>query len=69
MPRLEEYVIILDDMNGEDEQHGHSHPLTMATNLRQPMAFWRKVALIIFNNLLKIKARQRCCRNLGQPGC
>ena len=33
------------------------------------MPFGRKLRLLIANNLIKIKTRQSCCGNHGQPGC
>ena len=39
------------------------------SNLRQPMPLWRKLSLIVSNNLTKLKRRQSCCGNHGQPGC
>jgi hypothetical protein len=39
------------------------------SNLRQPMPLGRKLRLILSNNLIKIKNRQSCCGNYGQPGC
>ncbi|MFQ6028970.1 MAG: hypothetical protein ACE5Q6_15930 [Dehalococcoidia bacterium] len=47
----------------------HEHPYSFRDNLRQPMPFWRKARLVLFNNLLKLKTRQGCCGNYGQPGC
>jgi hypothetical protein len=38
-------------------------------NLRQPMPLRRKLRLILSNNLIKLKNRQSCCGNYGQPGC
>ena len=55
-----------------DENHGHNHhghQFTPLANLRQPMPFWRKMELVVSNNLAKIRTRQGCCGNLGQPGC
>ena len=50
-----------------EEHHGHTSPLI--ANLRQPMPLWRKVRMVLANNLIKIKSRRNCCGNLGQPGC
>ena len=33
------------------------------------MPFGRKLRLLISNNLIKIKTRQSCRGNHGQPGC
>jgi hypothetical protein len=33
------------------------------------MPLGRKLRLLITNNLIKIKTRQSCCGNHGQPGC
>jgi len=67
--QLEGCAIIPVDMGCDNHQHGHSHPFTPVANLRQPMPLWRKLALVVSNNLIKIRNRQRCCGNLGQPGC
>ncbi|MDA0735146.1 MAG: hypothetical protein O2860_11270 [Chloroflexi bacterium] len=55
---------MLDDMHNHDE-----HPYNMASNLRQPMPIWRKLKLVLVNNLVKLRKRQSCCGNYGQPGC
>jgi hypothetical protein len=39
------------------------------SNLRQPMPLGRKLRLILSNQLKRIKNRQSCCGNYGQPGC
>jgi hypothetical protein len=31
--------------------------------------FATKVRLVLSNNLIKIRKRQDCCGNYGQPGC
>lgn len=38
-------------------------------NLRAPIPLGRKVALVIANNLAKIRHMRGCCGNYGQPGC
>jgi hypothetical protein len=31
--------------------------------------FATKLRMAVANNLLKVRRRQNCCGNLGQPGC
>ncbi|MDP2948972.1 MAG: hypothetical protein Q8P22_05495 [Chloroflexota bacterium] len=38
-------------------------------NLRAPIPLGQKLRLILRNNWLKLRLRQSCCGNLGQPGC
>ena len=47
----------------------HHHPPSLLDNLRQRMPFWRKVWLVLSNSAIKIKNRDTCCGNYGQPGC
>ena len=47
----------------------HNHGIVFLDNLRQPMPLWRKVRLVLSNNLIKIRTRRDCCGNHGQPGC
>jgi hypothetical protein len=47
----------------------HGTPQESLDNLRQPMTFTRKLRLVLRNNLIKVRTRQTCCGNYGQPGC
>ena len=47
----------------------NEHPYSPIANLRQPLPFWNKLRLVMTNNLLKLRRRQGCCGNYGQPGC
>ncbi|MFO7605974.1 MAG: hypothetical protein R6W72_06725 [Desulfurivibrionaceae bacterium] len=38
-------------------------------NLARPMPWRRKLHLILVNNFRKLRKRQVCCGNPGQPGC
>jgi hypothetical protein len=49
-------------------QHSN-HEYSPWSNLRRPMPLWRKLRLILSNNLIKLRKRQSCCGNYGQPGC
>ena len=49
--------------------HHHEEESAILANLRQPMPFRRKLWLVLYNNAIKLKNRQNCCGNLGQPGC
>ena len=42
---------------------------TPLRNLRGSMPLGRKFILVVSNNLIKLRRRQGCCGNLGQPGC
>ena len=40
------------------------------TNWRQSeLPFFSKLPLALCNNWIKLRTRQNCCGNLGQPGC
>ena len=45
------------------------HPYSLMANLRQPMPAWRKLGLVLSNTWIKLRKRQGCCGNYGQPGC
>jgi hypothetical protein len=47
----------------------HGTPQETLENLRQPMPITRKLRLVLRNNLIKLRTRQSCCGNHGQPGC
>jgi hypothetical protein len=38
-------------------------------NWRQPMPLGRKIRLALKNVSIKIRKRQTCCGNYGEPGC
>jgi hypothetical protein len=44
-------------------------PSDFLANLRQPGPLGWKLRRILANNAIKISRRQRCCGNLGEPGC
>ena len=44
-------------------------PDKAVANLTRPMPLHRKLYLVMANNLKKIRKRQTCCGNHGQPGC
>jgi len=44
-------------------------PKKALDNLARPMPWRRKFQLILLNNFKKIRHRQICCGNPGQPGC
>jgi len=40
------------------------------TNWRESdVAFFRKLGLTLRNNWTKLRTRQNCCGNFGEPGC
>lgn len=47
----------------------HEHPYSPIANLRQPLPFWSKLRMVMTNTVLKLRKRQSCCGNYGQPGC
>ena len=49
--------------------HHHEEEFAILANIRQPMPFRRKLWLVLSNTVIKLKNRQNCCGNLGQPGC
>ena len=49
--------------------HRQSTPSETLANLRQPMPLKRKLRLLLRNNWIKIRKRQDCCGNHGEPGC
>ena len=42
---------------------------TPIANLLRPMPMGRKLAMVIHNNLAKIKRLRGCCGNHTHPGC
>jgi len=38
-------------------------------NFSVKMPLHKKIYLFLKNNLIKIKERQTCCGNYGEPGC
>lgn len=49
--------------------HRPGTPSESLENLRQPMPLKQKMRLLLRNNWIKIKTRQSCCGNHGEPGC
>jgi hypothetical protein len=47
----------------------HPNAKAVIDNLRQPLPFWKKIALIIKNTAIKMGKLQSCCGNPGEPGC
>ncbi|HEY33509.1 MAG TPA: hypothetical protein G4O10_10455 [Dehalococcoidia bacterium] len=39
------------------------------TNMSVPMPLYRKLYLVLRNNLIKVWKRQGCCGHPGEPGC
>ncbi len=54
---------------GHDHNERHEDELAILANMRQPMPLRRKLWLVLSNTVIKLKNRQNCCGNLGQPGC
>ena len=50
-------------------QHDHDHLPPPLGNLRQPMPFPKMALRLVINLLLRVKNRNLCCGNPGQPGC
>jgi hypothetical protein len=56
-----------------EHEHGHEP----RPNLRAAASNWRtydapfgtKLQMVLANNLIKLRKRQGCCGNYGQPGC
>ncbi len=42
---------------------------SVVNNCMQPMPLRRKLTLMVFNNLLKLRRVSSCCGHPGQPGC
>jgi hypothetical protein len=56
--------------NAGDHSHGHqSSPNAALANWNQPGPLSWKVQRTLANTWTKIVRRQRCCGNLGEPGC
>jgi hypothetical protein len=51
------------------EQDNERYSFQPWGNLKQPMPFWRKLRLLVGNNLIKLRTRKGCCGNYDQPGC
>jgi hypothetical protein len=39
------------------------------TNWRGPLPPWTKLCMALGNTWTKVRTRQNCCGNPGQPGC
>ena len=39
------------------------------SNLKAPLPWYRKIALLVRNNWTKIRTGSSCCGHLGEPGC
>ena len=51
------------------EQQNEQHTFQPWANLKQSMPIWRKLRLLVGNNLVKLRTRKGCCGNFDQPGC
>ena len=50
-------------------ESGPPDPRAALRNWRQPMPLGRKIRIGVRNTLIKIRTRQTCCGNFGEPGC
>ncbi len=65
------------DQHGEHHDEHHAGQGDERPDLRAVLANWRtydapvptKLRLVVTNNLIKLRTRQGCCGNHGQPGC
>ena len=56
----------------EDERRRRIRPRLSASFAnwnRSKLPFFEKVRLSMRNNAIKMRTRQNCCGNLGEPGC
>ena len=54
---------------GQPDPANRPDPSAFIRNLKTPMPLGRKVRLVVRNTAIKIKTRQGCCGNHGEPGC
>jgi hypothetical protein len=57
--------------NGGEHQHGDEKLSSRAgwVNLTQPGPLGWKLRRIVANTTIKVRRRQQCCGNHGEPGC
>jgi hypothetical protein len=54
---------------GEHDHPPPPDPRAAWANLRQPGPLGWKVGRVVANTFTKLRTRQGCCGNLGEPGC
>ena len=55
--------------NDNPDNDRQPSPRTGWRNMLQPMPLSEKLRLFYRNNAIKLRKRQTCCGNFGQPGC
>ena len=55
--------------NSNPDNERQPSPRAAWRNLLQPMPLSDKLRLFYRNTAIKLRKRQNCCGNFGQPGC